>query len=346
MTGSTPAGSEVHYFSRFGGLWVDRSDAADLIERRSSSGSLSADDARLLTLWMKNGYVVLENAISPRLADQLLADTDRLWSDARMKAEDGPGNHVPPSAEVRKKRGRLRDIYFYSEVARQAIFADKIARFLRVIFERDILAFQSLSFDIGTEQGVHQDPAYVVVSSPLEMAASWIALEDIRDDSGPLTYYEGSHRLPEFIFGGKYKHWSLERDGTEVHGRYSRYLHEKAKEMGLPLRRLCARKGDAIIWHADLAHGGSLIESSDSQTTRRSLATHYCPADVSPAYLTYVSQQTSKIHYRGSFYYCSEDYRGGETPTPRSTAFSRIKPLIKPFIPPAVRKFVRRFGKL
>jgi hypothetical protein len=76
------------------------------------------------------------------------------------------------------------------------------------------------------------------------------------------------------------------------------------------------------------------------------LATHYCPADVSPAFFTYAPQHANKIHYRGFCYYTSEDYRPAETPTPQPTAFSRIKPLLKPFVPPAVRKLVRRFGKL
>ena len=42
-----------------------------------------------------------------------------------------------------------------------------------------------------------------------------------------------------------------------------------------------ARKGDALIWAADLAHGGKPISQDH---TRLSIVTHYCPAEVAPLY--------------------------------------------------------------
>ena len=64
---------------------------------------------------------------------------------------------------------------------------------------------------------MHQDTAYVVTSSPLELAAAWIALEDVTPGSGELMYYRGSHRLPEYAFAGERKHWDAERDGEAPH---------------------------------------------------------------------------------------------------------------------------------
>jgi hypothetical protein len=37
-----------------------------------------------------------------------------------------------------------------------------------------------------------------------------------------------------------------------------------------------------LLWHADLAHGGSSIVTPG--VTRKSLVTHYCPIDCSPLY--------------------------------------------------------------
>ena len=68
-----------------------------------------------------------------------------------------------------------------------------------MIFDDSPLLFQSLSFEKGSQQGMHQDTAYIVVDSPLELAASWIALQDVEPGSGELMYYEGSHRLPEYL---------------------------------------------------------------------------------------------------------------------------------------------------
>jgi ectoine hydroxylase-related dioxygenase (phytanoyl-CoA dioxygenase family) len=52
--------------------------------------------------------------------------------------------------------------------------------------ERPALAFQSLYFRWGSRQDIHQDTVFVKVSSPMEMVASWVALEDIQTDSGEL----------------------------------------------------------------------------------------------------------------------------------------------------------------
>jgi hypothetical protein len=46
-----------------------------------------------------------------------------------------------------------------------------LIRFLRLIFDADPLLFQSLNFDQGSQQGLHQDTAYVVVNRPMELAA-------------------------------------------------------------------------------------------------------------------------------------------------------------------------------
>ena len=46
-----------------------------------------------------------------------------------------------------------------------------------------------------------------------------------------------------------------------------------------------AKKGDVLIWHADLAHGGAAVTNKES--TRKSLVGHFCPEDVSPLYVYY-----------------------------------------------------------
>ena len=66
-------------------------------------------------------------------------------------------------------------------------------------------------------------------------------------------------------------------------------LHDRSKERGLKLEHFMARKADALIWAADLAHGGSPI--TDPALTRRSLVTHYTPESVLPNYLGHVPEE-------------------------------------------------------
>ena len=54
----------------------------------------------------------------------------------------------------------------------------------KIVLRRTALLFQSLSFIKGSNQGIHQDTAYVVTDQPMKLIATWIALEDINPGSG------------------------------------------------------------------------------------------------------------------------------------------------------------------
>ena len=74
---------------------------------------------------------------------------------------------------------RVVDAYVFYESARAALFSDAIVRFLRIVFDDAPMLFQSLT-SRRSQQALHQDTEFVVTASPLEFAASWTALEDIR----------------------------------------------------------------------------------------------------------------------------------------------------------------------
>jgi ectoine hydroxylase-related dioxygenase (phytanoyl-CoA dioxygenase family) len=178
------------------------------------------------------------------------------------------------------------DTYVHLPAARDLIFAPPVARFLELVFEDGVLAFQGLHFERGSTQDIHQDTAYVVSEEPMKLCASWIALQDVVPGSGELIYYPGSHRLPDWLYSGQYKHYNHERDRHEEHLGHLRSLHERSKERGLELASFLPKKGDVLIWAADLAHGGSKI--TDPSLTRRSLVTHYTPASTSPYYFRFI----------------------------------------------------------
>jgi hypothetical protein len=295
------------YFSRFGGLWTDRVDAERLLEAKLAAGAVSRDEAAQLRGWMADGYVVLPGAVSPELADEINGEIERAWAerDPRFLIELGGTYHRLEPA-LRAERAKLIDLYVFSRAAREAVFAPKIRRFLELVFEREILLFQSLSFERGSGQAVHQDTAYVVTSSPLEFAASWIALEDIRPGSGELCYYRGSHRLEEVLFSRGTRNWNRERDGEAANERYLAGLRERSRASGLELEVFRPKKGDALIWSADLAHGGAEIR--DPALTRKSLVSHYCPADVRPYYFSYQRERRAIREHASGLSYSSSHY--------------------------------------
>jgi ectoine hydroxylase-related dioxygenase (phytanoyl-CoA dioxygenase family) len=200
---------------------------------------------------------------------------------------------------------RVTDIYVYFESARQALFNDAVLRFLRVAFDAPPLLIQSLTFEHGSQQGFHQDTAYVVIDPPLALAATWLALEDVSEGSGELMYLDGSHRLADHLFSGAYKSWHVPRDGVTQHDEYSAGLIDRSAAAHLEERRLLARKGDVLIWSADLAHGGSPVTRDGA--TRRSLVGHFCPEWAVPRSFDQYPERRARAGYRGA-YFASRNY--------------------------------------
>ena len=179
-----------------------------------------------------------------------------------------------------------------------------LIHFLQIIFECSPLLFQSLSFDQGSQQGLHQDTAYVVVDSPLHLAACWIALEDVTEGAGELEYAPGSHRLPDWNFGRDRKHWNPSEDGSDIHNEWAIFLVQEAQKAG-GTKKFLAKKGDILIWHADLAHGGTPV--TKPELTRQSLVGHLCPITTSPYYFQYNPNRATIKKYK-SLYYSSQHY--------------------------------------
>ncbi|MBV8553577.1 MAG: phytanoyl-CoA dioxygenase family protein [Acidobacteriaceae bacterium] len=307
------------YFSRYGGLWIDRRDFEDALVERQRKGEISKDEADQVRFFEKNGYLILPGAVPASACDRFECDIAAAWErgDERLLIQNPTEYYGKPlAAGAPRVQTRVVDSYVYYESALDLLLSDSIARFMRIIFDDAPLLFQSLSFEMGSEGALHQDTGYVVVNSPMELAATWIALEDVREGSGELIYIPGSHRMPEFHFSGEFKHWSEPRDGAEQQQQWIRLLGENAERMGLRTEIFRPQKGDALIWAADLAHGGSPIQ--DRSLTRRSLVGHFCPNRAEPNYFAFRPDRRTKGWYRNGYY--SSSYYEIPQPNPPQTA--------------------------
>jgi hypothetical protein len=293
------------YRSNFGGLWTDRVDAMELLDYQVNNGQINQDQEYLLRQWIANGYVILEGAVNEKLCSELARELEMIFESGSEtvlyqdpKAPPGVAKTVPPGLPA--ERMRLVDLYGASRLAADVLTSPAITEFLRIIFGEAPLCFQGLTFEQGSGQGLHQDTAYVVVDKPLELAAAWVALEDIKEGSGELMYVPGSHRLPDWNFGGDSKHWDPTLHGQDSHTDWSKWLIRKSEESGLEKKIFRPQKGDVFIWSADLVHGGSPV--SDKNLSRRSMVGHYCPVGRIPHYFNYLPSQSAKVPYKKGFF--------------------------------------------
>lgn len=295
------------YASDFGGLWPDKNDFQNELQTRLRNKSISAGQHQLVKDWETNGFIILENAVPEAAIDNYLEQLKNLYqkknnSDALVQTFNHEYKALK-DVERNTPHMKLVDAYMLLKEALEVQFAEKIIETLELLFDDTITAFQSLTFERGSTQALHQDTPYVVVSSPMELVASWVALEDIQPGSGELMYIPGSHKIKETLFSGKYKNWKPNRDSNEEHDAHLQRILNEAKNLGLQTQKFLPKKGDVLLWHADLIHGGAPIENEN--LSRWSHVTHYCPASQRPSYFPTKNQLTKfndVANYSSRFY--------------------------------------------
>jgi ectoine hydroxylase-related dioxygenase (phytanoyl-CoA dioxygenase family) len=300
--------------SRFGGLWVDQPNARDIVAGRLEIGLITEEQARQLLFFIENGYTVIEKAIPDHELEPALEELERAYSgqnpqqmfECRSLAKD----HSPFQSEMLGQPSKALDIHWFSDAIRDVIFTDRIRQFLELLFDSRALASQSLGFYRGSAQEAHQDSAFVPYTLQRGFAASWIALEDVEAGAGELFYYVGSHRLGDWLYDRKYKSVSeAVRGGVgktaadEMVTAHVGSLPPRAAAAHLQERTLLAKRGDVLIWHADLAHGGKPISIS---RTRKSIVSHYCGKYSAPLY---AERMATPLHeHRGRGLYTTSHY--------------------------------------
>lgn len=130
-----------------------------------------------------------------------------------------------------------------------------------------------MNFISGSQADAHSDSIHMTTEPAGYLVAIWLALEDVGQGSGPLFYYPGSHRLP-YIMGEHFETGNTKLlVGDNFYENYTEKIIEQIKNNNLKKELFLARKGDLLIWHANLLHGGDPV--SNEKKTRKSLVAHY-----------------------------------------------------------------------
>jgi hypothetical protein len=167
---------------------------------------------------------------------------------------------------------RVTDGWAEIEGVRRLALAPRVLSLLRTLYRREPIPMQTLNFGRGTQQRAHSDAVHFSSFPAGFMCGVWVALEDIDEDNGPLEYYPGSHRLP-YVDHTWIGVTGSEQKGFERYGSYEELVQMLIAATGLERRVLRLKKGQALVWAANLLHGGSPIK--DPARSRHSQVTHY-----------------------------------------------------------------------
>jgi hypothetical protein len=223
---------------------------------------LSEENRKLVKQFAETGYLIIDPEIDnfDEVSSEIIDNLNDKYSGDHVL--DGTGKRIQDAW----------DIFGDNNVSALAC-TPKVLEVLEMLFQRKPIPFQTLNFPVGTQQETHSDTLHFNSIPALFTAGVWIALEDIDDNNGPLHYYPGSNKLPLYEmhdFGITISEFE------DPHQSYAIYEKEVKKMMAAcPYERveMNIKKGQALIWAANLFHGGSPIK--DKTRTRHSQVTHY-----------------------------------------------------------------------
>lgn len=272
--------------------WFDQPNAKQIIKQQH----LSAEQKQQLNDWVDNGYIIA-NVLSGETCDRLREEMDKdIWEGRKnypnlevigVRREDEKQTYKLLQSELRnmplKERQwmarnnnwRIHGLDAYSELFESAAASSTAVDVASMLFNEDASAGFTLSFGVGSEQKLHQDYAQFHIYPRNYLIGCWIALEDIHPDSGPLEYYPGTHKLGYWEgHDHNYPQSNLRTGTKEQQAAYFQWLQERSSTMS-ERKELIIKKGQAIFWHACLAHGGS--KRVNKALTRHSLVLHFVP---------------------------------------------------------------------
>lgn len=258
-------------------------DRAKAVLRRGGG-----DDGRR-EAFLAEGYLVLEGYLDPDSCQAITSEAERFYAERGV---------APDRAE------RTMNFHQESPTARRVLRDPALAATLSRLLGARAQFLQSIYFNRGSQQQSHTDYMYMGTDPELQLCGIWLACEDVTPDAGPLFYYPGSHRLPSETVEQRYARRmpslaaeiqanseslrafyrdriALTGESLEVCVFFDEWLAEieaRLKQDGFERVTFLPRRGDLMIWHANLVHGG--LPVTDPAATRRSLVAHYLTRSV------------------------------------------------------------------
>lgn len=235
--------------------WTD----APFFEKELAGSGLSEADKTFVKNFADNGYAVIDPEIDDTTIDAIIKEL------------------APRFDKITDGNLRIQDAWRFNEHVRKLAASDAVLHKLRLLYRREPIPFQTLNFPVGTQQKTHSDMIHFNSIPGRFMCGVWTAFEDIKDDNGPLHYYPGSHKLPfyDMIDIGVKASSTLEMKKMIMAyaENYEVFIEQMIQALDLQKATLNIKKGQSLIWAANLLHGGEKITRPGA--SRHSQVTHY-----------------------------------------------------------------------
>lgn len=225
---------------------------------------LDAEETRIAADLHEHGFAVFD-----------FPDPDLDLRIERIQQRLGPQYGVDlanPESDKTAGLRRVQDAWQQDPDVRAIAANQRVLDLLTKLYGRSAFPFQTLNFPVGTQQDAHSDAVHFSSLPERFMCGVWLAMEDISAEAGPLFYYPGSHRWP-IMSNAMIGRRGFGSDLQSAQDPYAPAWQAMCDAHGAGPQTFLARKGQALIWCANLLHGGS--RQNDPRLTRWSQVTHY-----------------------------------------------------------------------
>ena len=235
--------------------WVESPFFEELVQ----SLQLSNEQRELAREYNKNGFLVVKGLFSDEMIQEVRSEMDNKGYNPDFKTD------------IPRNEQRIQDLWMESDPVKEMASSSEILKIIEMLYGREAIPFQTLNFNVGSQQRAHSDTIHFSSLPERFMCGVWVALEDISEEQGPVFYYPGSHKLPAYNIAD-YK-VSVEDTYYYDYLSYEDFIEKIIKANKLEKKTFTAKKGDALIWSSNILHGGSPV--LDQKSSRYSQVTHY-----------------------------------------------------------------------
>ena len=242
--------------------WVE-SPFFDLILKKKK---LNRYYSNLAKKFHKDGYVVINLNLTEKFVKKIDEDISVKLNEGNIKKN--------PSIYHYNESPRIVEAWKFSKNIAKLALNKKILKLLNILYDKQALAFSTLNFIRGTEQPLHSD--YMHFSSLPEryLVGVWVALEKTNKLNGPLAVVPGSHKFPIVDFNTlNCKKPDSIQSLEKCYRIYEDYVRNIVKVKKAKIKPIYLKKGQAIVWAANLLHGGT--KHINKKLTRKSQVIHY-----------------------------------------------------------------------
>jgi len=239
--------------------WLDQEDVTpEAIRQRPGFTDFPAALQAQLLLWPQNGFIILPGLLA--------AEADVVNTEIVTLREAGK---IAFNFTGRK----IFNAWKHSPAVGGVFHHPLLLALIRFIFNKEVIPFQTVNFIRGSQEKPHSDSIHMTTEPLGYLVAVWVALEDIQVGSGELLFYPGSHKL-RYVMSEDFASGNTGLQlGHDTRESYERKIEEVLQQHACVGQPFLAKKGDVLIWHANLLHAGSPI--LDPQLTRHSMVAHY-----------------------------------------------------------------------